>query len=347
MKINILFLYYAAFSYSTFEKCNDSLQQQVDNILINGNWAVRENDAETLVYQNQRAFNVHGYYCNNVRYHNGHYLWKPRDTIFQYTKENLCEVINNRNIYIVGDSLSMSFFMTLGNMLWMNSRDLIQAKYCVNKMLCPEHIPDLCSNRKLKFRFSAFFVREYHLSLYNSDNTISRSRFELKSWVNILKYKNDLGISIVILNRGSHYTEDTVLIKQLNETFTYLGKHHSELIIIFRDTPSGHPHCEQYFNSTPFSSFHFNYSSLSIQQQELWKWDKFEYQNKLIRNLILQYHPYIIFMDVSHSTALRADSHKSANDCLHYCVPGPIDHWVTKMVDILNVLNVRKAMNCT
>lgn len=47
-------------------------------------------------------------------------------------------------------------------------------------------------------------------------------------------------------------------------------------------------------------------------------------------------------LDAYTPTVLRADSHRGATskrwqDCLHYCNPGPVDHWVTLLYNILLV----------
>lgn len=40
-------------------------------------------------------------------------------------------------------------------------------------------------------------------------------------------------------------------------------------------------------------------------------------------------------LDAYTPTVLRADSHIGDHDCLHYCVPGPADHWVTLLYNML------------
>lgn len=41
-------------------------------------------------------------------------------------------------------------------------------------------------------------------------------------------------------------------------------------------------------------------------------------------------------LDAYTPTVLRADGHHGVGeDCLHYCVPGPVDHWVTLLYNIL------------
>lgn len=47
-------------------------------------------------------------------------------------------------------------------------------------------------------------------------------------------------------------------------------------------------------------------------------------------------------LDAYSPVMMRADSHmgpridgKGKDDCLHYCIPGPIDHWVVLLQNIL------------
>ena len=46
-------------------------------------------------------------------------------------------------------------------------------------------------------------------------------------------------------------------------------------------------------------------------------------------------------LDAFSPTHLRADNHIGGSDCLHYCVPGPADHWITLLYNIL--LEAREA----
>lgn len=42
-------------------------------------------------------------------------------------------------------------------------------------------------------------------------------------------------------------------------------------------------------------------------------------------------------LDAYSPTLLRADSHIGGRDCLHYCAPGPADHWVVLLYNMLLV----------
>jgi len=66
-------------------------------------------------------------------------------------------------------------------------------------------------------------------------------------------------------------------------------------------------------------------------------------QNKILKDLVTQ--PKfadrpLILMDVDSVTALRANSHASANDCLHYSRPGPAAYWVEHLINIVRASNL-------
>jgi hypothetical protein len=63
-----------------------------------------------------------------------------------------------------------------------------------------------------------------------------------------------------------------------------------------------------------------------------WHWDNIPLQNAAT---LAALPPSVHVLDVYHATALRVDSHpqfkygnRQRQDCLHYCLPGPIDAWV-------------------
>ena len=47
----------------------------------------------------------------------------------------------------------------------------------------------------------------------------------------------------------------------------------------------------------------------------------------------------MVYMDVETPTSFRADGHHllpdGTYDCHHYCAPGPIDHWVSLLHNVL------------
>ncbi|ORY81281.1 GDSL/SGNH-like acyl-esterase family found in Pmr5 and Cas1p-domain-containing protein [Leucosporidium creatinivorum] len=95
--------------------------------------------------------------------------------------------------------------------------------------------------------------------------------------------------------------------------------------LIVRGSVPGHVNCSQY--SAPLleadSGVHAAYN-----------WQAFEHYNKIWKDLLEQ-HPRHQFLDVS-ATSLRGDGHRLPDtDCLHYCLPGPVDTWNTLLYHII------------
>jgi hypothetical protein len=186
--------------------------------------------------------------------------------------------------------------------------------------------------------FNITFIRNYALTTNETDLSYPiRPDWADSPWAFILPWVHRIrrdDISIVVLNRGAHYVPDRQLYTELNETFSYLTRHFPDVTVIYRDSPSGHPGCRMDFNVTPRAKATLNYASEDYN----WKynWHNFDSQNTLTKKLIETHYPHIVFMDVSHMTSRRPDGH---SDCLHYCIPGPIDAWVVNFVEVLDILD--------
>lgn len=182
------------------------------------------------------------------------------------------------------------------------------------------------------FRLS--FIRNYYLGLNRKD--VSFEREMIKPFIPFLERHRG---SVVLLNRGAHFKPNDETLKKLTELFTYLRQKHADALVIFRDTPAGHLDHSKYQQSIPFTPKDAQVVRSKQTTNPLYKqykYGSFNLQNDLVRQLIQKTFPEIIFMDVSNSTNLRFDSH---TDPVHYCIPGPIDHWVQKLTDVLLVAN--------
>jgi len=152
------------------------------------------------------------------------------------------------------------------------------------------------------------------------DNFLSNS----KEWVSHVESEN---VSLLFLNTGAHFVEDEKFLENVNTTLTSLHKFAPlNLGVVYRNTPPGHYNCQLSRNHPPaLNSINWssNFSSLPAN----YHWQDFERQNSLGRDLIREHFPQVLFLDVSTSTKQRPDSHVSGTDCLHYCIPGPINEW--------------------
>lgn len=152
-----------------------------------------------------------------------------------------------------------------------------------------------------------------------------------ESWKDILdnqlKYDSKRG-DIIVFNVGAHWNKPAdktaLLMKQIAQEVSKLVPGN----IIFRTTVMGHDGCE---------NFRGPLDHLKADQREgfanKYNWMTFDETNQAVITAFSEsmgdrFH----VLDVS-MFEMRPDGHvqgkegKTGNDCLHYCVPGPIDTW--------------------
>ena len=99
------------------------------------------------------------------------------------------------------------------------------------------------------------------------------------------------------------------------------------MLIIWRNTPAGHPNCGGV--NAPLQTRPTGAAGK--------KWEKYAEQNEVMRGLAKEFG--MVYMDVDTPTSYRADGHHllpdGTYDCHHYCAPGPIDHWVSLLHNVL------------
>lgn len=121
------------------------------------------------------------------------------------------------------------------------------------------------------------------------------------------------------------------------------------LNIIYRPSVPGHVDCDKHFTSSrpltaPQSNDIFLLPDTVRKNAQGYRWFELLPQNDQVIHALRKEFPQVLILNVLASTALRADSHKIANtrgethnpDCLHYCMPGPVDEWVVFLLGALH-----------
>ncbi|CAI5961177.1 unnamed protein product [Closterium sp. NIES-64] len=134
---------------------------------------------------------------------------------------------------------------------------------------------------------------------------------------------------ILVMNRGAHYAGDDVFVPELRETILALRTRFPDALIIYRNTPPGHANCTQYWEPV---------SKRQAPETLPYNWGDFVRQNEMAREIVEA--AGAVYLDVDTMTSLRADGHVGKNrrykvDCLHYCLPGPIDLWTKMLYNVL------------
>jgi hypothetical protein len=259
--------------------------------------------------------------------------------------------MKGRNIMIVGDSINNQFFLSFVSYMWPynmpfnKNKDIIplsgaflgasaekDSNNAIGVTVPCDGVPGVPD-------FSIYFVRNYNLTtntkvLLEYNQTKETRLNQPRAWTGQLKCRN---ISFVLMNRGAHWKPDDDVMRDVDNAFTYMKRHHPNVKVFYRSTPYGHINCDYYKGMGP-GSWHTAGHNIPYH------WGEFSRQNEKVFNLIKAKHPQVGYLDFANSTSIRSDSHIGNGDCLHYCLPGPIDNW-TKM--LIASIKVTDYMNCS
>jgi len=261
---------------------------------------------------------------------------KPPST-FKYTREYVCRVVRGRNILIVGDSINNQLFLTAIQIL--GSLNLIARSVDVDRLHSysnlrggiGEGFPIPFNISCTHNNFTISYIRTYFLSTKN-DKSFSKLNKNLTGivdkpalWINELHKQK---ISLLLINRGSHYSWDRYMLSDLNDVFNLLRQKFRHVTVMFRDTNIGHFSIwNASFNSTPLHQpvHETSYNSDKIHQQNYW-----------VKEMIKLHHPQVAILPLSNMTNLRADSH---SDGLHYCLYSVYNQWVVSFFETLGIID--------
>ena len=160
--------------------------------------------------------------------------------------------------------------------------------------------------------------------------------------------------TLLILNRGAHVVPDDSVVLQTRQLRAWLATHAAGAGVIRRATVRGHMEGTQLSPDAnaallplaPNATREYPASSMFVRE---WHWDAFPRQNALVEAEINAAtrrfeasdgagggFPGVVFLDVDASTGLRPDHHR---DGIHYCIPGPLDHWLPLLQGVLGRAN--------
>ncbi|CAM9583244.1 unnamed protein product [Ectocarpus sp. 12 AP-2014] len=144
----------------------------------------------------------------------------------------------------------------------------------------------------------------------------------------------------LVVNAGAHRRSGGLeaygsMMKNASENLTSTMRrlHGDDAILVVRNTVPGHGHSYDRMFGGPVDLD----TALDLVEKgrSAYEWTTFREKNKLLEEAFKATHGGWTLLDAYSPTIVRADSHASAKDGLHYCVPGPIDHWVVLLYNIL------------
>lgn len=237
-----------------------------------------------------------------------------------FDSEKFCKFASKKKGFIfVGDSITKIHFHTLIASI---------GGVCEGQKMCMA-----CGGIPFEWRANAYLdTQDIPFSKCSLDESISpRSTCESFATREILE-KYD----VIVMNSGAHYREDVEFVPAMENAAlmvsNIMNEIHEKPLMIWRNTIPGHGGCNDTMFGEPIGSLSDAEEYVS-SYGDLHSWSDFSRQNDLAVPIYID--NGFKLLDAYTPTILREDSHFGGKDCLHYCIPGPSDHWVRLLYSIL------------
>lgn len=260
-----------------------------------------------------------------------------------------------RTVLFVGDSVQGQFFTSFVSALgvWHSEHQMRQPlRKCAKDRRWMNDLAaihefnldmNLCSPDPTK-TVRARFIRNELLWL---DSAVGGGEHVPRNFVMCDWRAEAVEADLLVLNRGMHFMNDSIVLSQLGATFgtllhrrrsTHRRRPASDVAhtdrdgddmprIVYRGIHAPIPACHVLDDPLP-RPFPYTAYDASVRA---FHWGEFGTQNAKVALLARERN--ITFMDVHTQTAQRPGGHMpsrkgTTGDCAHYCIPGPLDEWV-------------------
>lgn len=258
----------------------------------------------------------------------------PED-LAKWNPVKMCALMNGRNLLFYGDSMQSQFYFTYASAAFAHhvaNQEMSYSDLSQMRKTRTESCDKMCEygtwawDHGCELPFVVDCGEEYpnYSIMYTRSDQFAEDIGRETHYMQLMLYH---GISVVFLNTGAHYQNDIALVTNLNKTLHTIYTNVPHATVVYRNTPHGHEHCQYYSHSHPRNEYISK--DLKDYDHPEYNWDKFDGQNRLVYDFLQSNFPQVLYIDVATSTNVRFDSHVSATDCLHYCLPGPVDSWLT------------------
>jgi hypothetical protein len=260
--------------------------------------------------------------CGKVENRVGiNFHWVPsrkcRMPLPKFSPASMCKLMRGRKLIFLGDSLSIAHYETFVNAMQAN-----RSYHYNNESHIYQERFTICQENGWGPSFEMYKIE------YNSIAAMHKFYGDVLS---VVFGKDPASASavdaapVIIANWGAFYNPDAVVSMYMKEFLAALDQHIPRALFMFRASNMAHAHCEKY---------HYPDRGNTVPQQNPqkphWHWADFPLQNKIWSDYLLLNSSQAgkIYLNTFDMSSQRPDQHPGMLDCLHYCVPGPIDGWV-------------------
>jgi hypothetical protein len=252
------------------------------------------------------------------------YKWLPNDkcALTRWDKEMFCSLMRGATVAIVGDSLSWEHYSSLIQLNGLKTHQGYQHQ-----------------SRELQMNIAQSICKGRTRVVYRRDDKLQNVTDAIQSTFP----------SVLVLNRGAHYVNDTVLLEDirhnLQEVKQWLQdcdqKYKIKCHFFWRTSVPGHPEC---------GTFPKPVNDLALMEERVanlafynnrsinFHWYDYQHQNELVLNEIEKAGIDYNIIDAYYLNMLRPDEHRAhQDDCLHNCYPGKMDIYNQLMLHFLRM----------
>jgi len=284
-------------------------------------------------------------YPQRVKKHRWHpkgpgceHLPPPKRLNFPPLSQAFCDAFAGKRLLFVGDSVQAEFFTS-----FVNNFGLVRARQeprAREGWICHEgndYFRDVRNPHELDMvaelcpvagggtgRVVARYLRNEHILIDKPDE--SQRRRDRTRRMCDLRSEHVRWADVVVVNRGPHYVPDSYFARELAETLHTLRRVPPRVPggpprrLVYRGTHAPVPKC------SPIRPI----STRSLAYQVLWRkgsyhWQDFAHQNSIARCLAGAFG--VTYLDTYYQMSFRTDAGLRWDDCMHSCLPGPVDEW--------------------
>jgi hypothetical protein len=257
--------------------------------------------------------------CGPVEKRRGlNFWWEPetsRVPLYNVSFRMVCEVMRGRNLIFMGDSLSMHHYESTVNVLGYRKNHGTDS----NSHFTSETFTE-CTDLYNLTTFSAYRITKSEVWIFG--DAVKKLLLDLD--------RGSPNGSVVIVNWGAFYKPDEVVAKCAPANLHWLQEALPKALVVFRTSNMAHLNCERY--TEPDNVLR---DPAPNPRRPGWNWDKFPLQRTIWIDEITNHRPGMLYLDILALSAKRPDQHPGRGDCLHYCIPGPLETWVRLTFSIL------------
>lgn len=293
------------------------------------------------------------------------YYWKPQaGELSQFDPLEMCTIMNGGTLLYVGDSLTeQMFFSTVSTAYYRDIRvgnhksPVSGSDMCSNlcvfnsdkyKMgLCGHPLPVYCGPNLPPYRIA--YEYSEHLDewnpLWKPTEILYGNRRKRPSAKWLTRVKEVHNASVIVLSTGTHYQNNSQLLYNIEGTLKTLRNDFPDVTLLFKSATVGHPECDFSIAEEPWERPNgHNLKALDLSYPG-YHWVDIFNQMEVVEAFLEEQFPDVSFIDVTTTQMQRIDSHVGHTnldypfqmDCLHYCMPGPVDSWFHFLFDVLKV----------